>query len=242
VTKLCLLIYDGLLRANTRASIIMTSVKPIVLYGHATGPNPWKISIVLEELSMPFELKIVPKNELKQPAYEAINPNGRVPAIQDPNTGITLWESGAIIEYLMETYDKDHKLSFPPGTDDYWRAKQWLYFQVSGQGPYFGQAVWFKMFHPEKVVSAQERYVNEIRRVTDVLNRALDGKEWLVGSKSSFADLSFVMWYNSTVPRITGDAFDMEKEFPNVHSWLQRMRARPSVMKVAKDKAAAAPK
>lgn len=221
---------------------MMLSVEPIILYGHATGPNPWKISMALEELSVPFDLKIVPKNELKQPAYEAINPNGRVPAIRDPNTGTTLWESGAIIEYLMEKYDTDHRLSFPHGTDDYWHAKQWLYFQVSGQGPYFGQAAWFAMFHPERVPSAEERYQKEIRRVTGVLNRALDGREWLVGGKYSFADFSFLTWYNSVVPRITGDTLDMEKEFPNVNSWLERMRTRPAIAKVMKDKASAAPK
>ena len=218
----------------------MGSLKPIVLYGHATGPNPWKVAMLLEELAVPYEMKIVPKAKLKQPAYEAINPNGRAPAIQDPNTGITLWESGAIIEYLTSTYDKDNTLGFQQGTDEYWIAKQWLYFQVSGQGPYFGQAAWFKMFHPENVPSAVDRYVNEIKRVTGVLNRALEGQAWLVGGKFSFADLSFVMWYNSAVPRITGDAIDLGREFPNVNAWLERMRLRPAVKKVVQDKAAAA--
>lgn len=75
---------------------------------------------------------------MKKEPYESINPNGRVRAIEDPNTGITLWESGAIIEYLVEIYDKQHNISFAPGSKEYYEAKQWLYYQVSGQGPYFG--------------------------------------------------------------------------------------------------------
>jgi glutathione S-transferase len=76
--------------------------------------------------------------DLKKPPFEKINVNGRVPAIEDPNTGITLWESGAIIEYLVDTYDKKLSLSFDTSPEKY-LVKQWLYFQMSGQGPYFGQ-------------------------------------------------------------------------------------------------------
>lgn len=95
---------------------VMDSIKPITLYGHATGPNPWKVAIIFEELDIQYEMRIIPLNELKQPAYERICINGRTPAIEDPNTGITLWESGAIIEYLVETYDKGRKLGFEVGT------------------------------------------------------------------------------------------------------------------------------
>jgi glutathione S-transferase len=218
----------------------MTSLKPITLYGHATGPNPWKVAMIFEELDLPYEMKIVPKPELKQPAYERICINGRAPAIEDPNTGITLWESGAIIEYLVNTYDKHRKLSFEAGSADYWHAKQWLYFQVSGQGPYFGQAVWFTVFHAEKIQSAQDRYVKEIHRVSGVLNRALEGKDWLVGNKYSFADVSFLTWYEAVIARVIGDTFDIAAEFPNLKSWLDRMRARPAVASVLKAKSAAA--
>ena len=71
--------------------------------------------------------------ELKKPPFEALNPNGRVPAIEDPNTGMTLWESGAIIEYLLETYDKDNKLSYTKAPEKF-EQKCWLHFQMSGQG------------------------------------------------------------------------------------------------------------
>lgn len=214
----------------------MSSLKPIILYSHATGPNPWKVAMILNELNIPYESKFLQFPDMKKPAYESVYINGRVPAIEDPNTGITLGESGAILEYLVETYDKQNTISFQPGTPDYYAAKQWLHFQMSGQGTYFGQAVWFTRFHPEKLESARVRYVNEVRRVSDVLNRALQGKEYLVGGKFSFADAAFVPWYG-IVPAVTGDAFDLEKDFPNLNAWLNRVKARPAIAKALKDKA-----
>ena len=87
-------------------------MKPITLYGHRAGPNPEKVVMVLEELRIPYEIKLLEFPEMKQPAYEKLYPNGRVPAIEDPNTGFTLWESGAIIEYLVDTYDQKREISF----------------------------------------------------------------------------------------------------------------------------------
>ncbi|KAF3763436.1 glutathione S-transferase [Cryphonectria parasitica EP155] len=213
----------------------MTSqLKPIKLWGHA-GPNPIKVAIVLEELGIPYETENIPFSEVKKLPYVAINPNGRVPAIEDPNSGLTLWESGAIIEYLIEKYDTDNKLSFPRGSKEDYLARQWLYFQVSGQGPYYGQAVWFNKFHQEKLPSAVERYVNEIGRVTHVLEgylaaqKAKGGSDgpWLVGNKLSFADLAFIPWQNYT---LTGfiEGFDATK-YPVVKEWLEKMLALPSV-------------
>lgn len=214
----------------------MSSLKPITLYTHATGPNPWKVVMLFNELNLPYESKFLQFPDMKKQPYESVNINGRVPAIEDPNTGITLWESGAILEYLVETYDKQNNISFQQGTPEYYATKQWLHFQMSGQGPYFGQATWFTRFHPEKLESARVRYVNEVRRVSDVLNRALQGKEYLVGGKYSFADAAFVPWYG-IVPAITGDAFDLEKDFPNLNAWLNRVKARPAIAKALKEKA-----
>ncbi len=92
-----------------------------------------KVAIILEELNVPYETKLMDFSELKQDPFESINPNGRVPAIEDPNTGMKLWESGAIIEYLLETYDKEGKLSYAKGPEK-WDTKAWLHFQTSGQG------------------------------------------------------------------------------------------------------------
>ncbi|KAF9895020.1 glutathione S- transferase, nitrogen catabolite repression regulator [Aspergillus nanangensis] len=211
------------------------SLKPITLYSHATGPNPWKVVMVFEELGIPYEAKYVPFAEIKDEPFVSVNPNGRVPAIIDPNTGITLWESGAILEYLVETYDKDNKISFKSGSPEYFQAKQWLHFQMSGQGPYFGQAVWFSVYHPEKIESAKERYINEIKRVSGVLNGVLAQSEYLVGNKFSYVDAAFLPWYG-IVPRITGDAIDLEKDFPHVNAWLNRIQERPATAKTQKDR------
>lgn len=100
-------------------------------------------------------------------------------------------ESNAILQYIVDKYDKQHKLSVADGDEKYAQL-QWLYFQASGQGPYFGQVGWFAFYHPEKVSSAIERYRNEIKRVLSVLESVLSKQEWLVGGKATIADISFV--------------------------------------------------
>jgi glutathione S-transferase len=110
------------------------NIKPLVLYGHrGPGPNPQKVAIILEELALPWTIvEINDMGKIKQEPYISLNPNGRLPSLEDPNTGIKLFESGAIVEYLIDAYDKDHKLhSADPQTA--WLEKSWLYFQVSGQ-------------------------------------------------------------------------------------------------------------
>jgi glutathione S-transferase len=213
------------------------SLKPITLWGHDSGPNAWKVAMILEELNVPYTHKIIEFPDMKKEPYESINPNGRVPAIEDPNTGITLWESGAIIEYLVETYDKQHNISFAPGSKEYYEVKQWLYYQVSGQGPYFGQAVWFTLYHSEKLPSAVDRYVNEIRRVSGVLDRALQDKEFLIGGKFSYADAAFVTWY--AIVFLFADKFNLETDFPLLNAWLERIKARPAIAKILQDRDAA---
>ncbi|KAJ5111477.1 glutathione S-transferase [Penicillium argentinense] len=216
-------------------------MQPITLYFHGSSPNPWKVAMILEELNLPYIKKDVSFTEIKKEPYVLINPNGRLPAIQDPNTDLTLWESGAIIEYLVETYDTNHKISFERGSEAYFHVKQFLHFQVSGQGPYFGQALWFLYQHPEKVVSAQERYINQVKRVTEVLDSVLEGKEYLVSERFSYVDAAFVPWYEP-VPSVSGNAIDLEELFPNVRSWLERVRRRPAIAKILgeRDKALAA--
>ncbi|KAG0649291.1 Glutathione S-transferase [Hyphodiscus hymeniophilus] len=214
--------------------------KPIVLYSHATGPNPWKVAIVLEELKIPYTSKFIDFADLKKPPFEKVNINGRVPAIEDPNTGITLSESGAIIEYLQETYDKNNTLNYTSSPEKY-LVKQWLHFQMSGQGPYFGQAVWFTKFHSEMIKSAQDRYLNEIKRVLSVLDRHLEGKQYLVGDKATIADLAFVTW-DTMIGRIFGERgneINIEKDYPNYYAWDQRITARPAVKKIIADRQAA---
>lgn len=159
-----------------------------------------------------------------------------MPAIIDPNTNITLWESGAIIEYLSDTYDKEHKLT-PTTVPEKYQVKQFLHLQTSGQGPYFGNAVWFTVFHSEQLPSAQLRFKNEIRRVTKVLDGCLEGKEYLVGDKCSYADLAFVPWY-LVIPMLEEGALSKELEAanPNFAKWLHRLKARPAVAKIIQDR------
>ncbi|KAL4865352.1 hypothetical protein BDV12DRAFT_150015 [Aspergillus spectabilis] len=208
------------------------ALKSITLYGHGPSPNPWKVALILEELGLSYDWKEVHRNEIKAEPFISVNPNGRLPAIEDPNTNITLWESGAILEYLVETYDKEHKISFKQGSKDYFAAKQWLHFQMSGQGPYFGQLVWFVRFHGETIPSAIDRYTNEIRRVSGVLNGVLKDREYLVGGKFSYVDAAFLPWFN-TIHLFT-DEIKFETEFPQLHAWLESIRARPEIAKILK--------
>jgi glutathione S-transferase len=163
----------------------------------------------------------------------------RVPAIQDPNTDITLWESGAIIEYLIDTYDKSKQLTYDTVPEKF-QLKQWLHFQASGQGPYFGQAIWFEKYHPEKIASAQRRYRDQVLRVYDVLNRALEGRDYLVGDKCTYADISFVPW-NSHIHILKGDLeiSELEKKYPNYVRWHNTCIARKAVEEVLEEYARA---
>ncbi|TGO16552.1 hypothetical protein BTUL_0026g00040 [Botrytis tulipae] len=158
----------------------------ITLYSHPFGPNPWKVALILEELNIPYTTKFVDFSE----------------------------ESGAIIEYLIEKYDVKNRLShntFP----EICQAKQWLNFQASGQGPYYGQASYFSRIHPEKIQSAIDRYANEIRRVTGVLESVLKTRDWLVGDKCTCADLCFIAWQR-WAPRYGGE--DIYKDYPHVEA------------------------
>lgn len=215
-----------------------SSLQPITIYGKL-GPNPPKIRMICEELDIPYTLIDTQFPDLKSPDFLAVNPNGRIPAIHDPNTSLTLWESGAIIEYLVEKYDTQHKLSFPVGSNEAQLARQWLFFQVSGQGPYYGQAIWFTKYHSEQIASARERYYREIERVTGVLDKHLKGQEkgedgpWLVGGKFSYADLSFVPWQQYIVA-ILGEHFDLSK-YEEVRGWMDRLKAREAIKKVVEE-------
>ncbi|KAI9663103.1 MAG: glutathione S- transferase, nitrogen catabolite repression regulator [Bathelium mastoideum] len=213
------------------------SLKPITLYSHASGPNPWRVAIILEELGLPYENKFLEFGDMKKEPYTLVNPNGRVPAIEDPNTGFKLFESGAIVEYLVEKYDKNNKLTYTSEPEKY-LTKSWAFFQISGQGPYFGQKAWFTHFHPEKIASAIDRYANEIKRVTSVIDSHLSksGKQWLVGDQITYADLAFVPWQQA-VPFLLGEeAGKLEEDYPHYAAWNKRLNERESVKKVTADK------
>jgi len=201
--------------------------QPLRVWMAPPGPNPWKVVIILEELNVPYEIVSFSFGDVKKKPFIDLNPNGRVPAIEDPNTNLVLWESGAIVQYLIEQYDTERKLTYD--TVEKHKLNQWLMFQMSGQGPYFGQAGWFITLHAEKLPSAIERYTNEIYRILSVLESALQGKQWLVGDKCTFADLSFVTW-NDRIDAVLLLPSDKDKfeGYPNVKAWHERMISRPS--------------
>ena len=146
---------------------------------------------------------------------------------------------------MIDKYDTEHKLSYPAGTNEYYLMKQWLHFQMSGQGPYYGQAWyipplpnllalptiprWFRFYHEPKIPSAIDRYINEIRRVSGVLDGVLAGHKYLVGDKCTYADLAFITWQTSINKIIE---YDPAKDFPNVQAWLDRMSERPAIKAV----------
>ncbi|KAI1442634.1 glutathione S-transferase [Annulohypoxylon stygium] len=214
------------------------NLKPIKLYWRNHVPNPSKVLIILEELNLPYETSWVELDGLKQKPYTDVNPNGRVPAIVDPNNDITLWESGAIIQYLIDTYDKDNKISYSIFPEKY-LTQQWSFFQASGQGPYFGQAAWFNLFregaYGESPESAKVRYGNEVKRVAGVLDGVLAKSTWLVGDKCTYADLTFTMW-NAQVAFFmggrTGEYAWNPDAFPHFTRWQNACLGRDSVRKV----------
>jgi glutathione S-transferase len=229
-----------------QALTMASTLKPIKLYGGppAPHPNPLKVALILTLLELPWETVPVEMSEVKGAEYEAVNPNGRVPSIHDPNTDLTIWESGAIIEYLIDRYDaqEPRKLSFTPRSAEAELARSFLHLQISGQGPYYGQAIWFKVYHAEKVPTAVERYVNEAKRVTGVLDKwlakqkeahqkSLGDGPWLVGNKLSYADVAFVAWQRILNSHLAEDGFKAE-EFPHAKEWLERLIAREPIKAV----------
>ncbi|RAH65218.1 glutathione S-transferase family protein [Aspergillus aculeatinus CBS 121060] len=205
------------------------AIQPLTVWLTPSGPNPWKVVLILEELGVPYEIESFKFDHVKDKPYIDICPNGRVPAIVDPNTNLTLWESGAIIQYLEETYDTEKELTYESLNERH-LLNQYLHFQMSGQGPYYGQSGWFNVLHPERLPSVIERYNGQVRRVLSVLETLLGGgKTWLVGDKCTFADLSFMPW-NTRLDFVlmTKPGEDPLAPYPNVQAWHRRMVERPA--------------
>ncbi|KZO98631.1 thioredoxin-like protein, partial [Calocera viscosa TUFC12733] len=221
----------------------MSDGKHITLYSHPGGPNGWRVAIALELLGLTYETVWLDfgKGEHKGPEYTKLNPNGRIPAIVDHKNGdFTLWESDAILLYLVDKYDPEHKISASTEADKY-KQNQWLFFQASGQGPYFGQAAWFAHFHPEKIPSAIERYTNEIKRVFGVLDGVLKEREWcrLVGDKMTIADIAFIPWNEGGKGMLSREeGFDLQKQYPALAKWHSALVTNPTIKKVLDAKAA----
>ncbi|KAI1743782.1 glutathione S-transferase [Xylaria scruposa] len=216
----------------------MSKLQPLVVYSSGPAPNPWKVAFVLEELGLPWKFEPIQMPDLKKEPYTNLNPNGRVPTLVDPNKDqMTVWESGAIVDYLIEEYDKDAKLHYTTPKEKS-NARSWQYFQVSGQGPYFGQLGWFTNHHSEKLPSAIERYTNEVKRVIGVIDGHLakTGTDYLVGDKVSYADLMFIPYFKSVGKGpLTLMAKDVDtSQWVHYTAWMKRLHERPAVAKIAK--------
>ncbi|KAI0343560.1 glutathione transferase Ure2p5 [Trametopsis cervina] len=212
----------------------MSHGKQFTLYTHARGPNGWKVAMVLEELGLTFEEIFLDfaKGEHKDPSHTKYNPNGRIPTLIDhKNNDFVLWESCAILLYLVEKYDTEHKISVED-FGDRMVQQQWLFYQASGQGPYFGQVGWFKLFSPPpRNTEVIERYQKEILRVFGVLDGVLSKQEWLAGNKCTIADISYVMWNLTAIKMLVNDynEFNLEKDFPALAKWHNKVVSRPAV-------------
>jgi GST-like protein len=192
-------------------------------------PNGQKVHIALEELQLPYTITPVNIGEGDQfkPEFLAINPNHRIPAIVDsegPNgKHLPLFESGAILIYLGE---KTGAL-IPADPAARYTCLQWLMFQMGGIGPMFGQANHFINAAPEKIPYAIERYSNEVRRLTRVLEKRLSAAPYLAGDEYSIADIATFPWVRSAVKagRLPLD------ETPGVQRWFDAIDARPAVQR-----------
>jgi glutathione S-transferase/GST-like protein len=195
----------------------------IDLYTAAT-PNGWKASITLEELGLPYKVHLIDlaSGEQKQPAFTAINPNGRIPAIVDREAGdFAVFESGAIMTYLAE---KTGRL-MPADIKGRSVVMQWLMFQMGGVGPMMGQANVFTRYFPEHLPSVIERYRREGRRLFEVLDRHLADNEYLAGDYS-IADIANWSWVHTYEwPGIDISGVD------NLKRWMDQIAARPAVQK-----------
>ncbi|EJT97675.1 glutathione S-transferase C-terminal-like protein [Dacryopinax primogenitus] len=209
----------------------MSHGEQFTLYTHVGGPNGWKVAYLLAELRLTYESVFFDfaKKDQKSPEFLKLNPNGRIPAIIDHgNNDFVLWESNAILLYIVEKYDKEHKFSAVTDADKAYQ-NQWLFFQASGQGPYFGQFFWFQFYHQEKVPSAVERYKGETERVLGVLESVLSKQEWLVAGKMTISDISFISWNNGAFKAILGDDYPIAEKYPAVYKWHNAMTERPAI-------------
>jgi GST-like protein len=191
------------------------------------SPNPNKVALYLEEAGIPYEAVPVDSRRGQQfdPAYLAINPNGKVPAIVDGD--VVVFDSNAILLYLAEKTGK-----FMP-SDKSPRARgemlSWLMFIATGVGPFSGQAVHFRHFAPEKIPYATNRYAFEVDRHYTILDQRLQGRRYLLGEEYTFLDMDLWGW-SRMIPFILGD--DAFARFPNVKRHHDEIAARPAAARV----------
>ena len=203
-------------------------------YGLPT-PNGVKVSIMLEEIGLPYEVHLVDfaKNDQKTAEFLSLNPNGKIPAILDPEgpggAPLALFESGAILLYLAEKTGK----FIPSDAAGQWQAVQWVMFQMGGLGPMFGQLGFFNKFAGKEWEDKRplQRYVEEAKRLLGVMDAALEGRDWFLGDFYSVADISMLGWVRNLIGFYeAGDLVGFDT-YRNVSAWLERGLARPAVQR-----------
>ena len=203
------------------------------LYAFPT-PNGVKVSIMLEETGLAYEPHLIDisKNESKDPAFVSLNPNGRIPAIIDPQgpdgEPIAVWESGAILVYLAEKTGRF--LSIAPAQR--YETLAWVFFQMSGIGPMFGQLGVYlrgpgKDFEDKR---PRQRFADETKRLMGVLDRRLEGRDWIVDDYS-IADIATLGWVNALTSMYDARELVELDAYSNVQAWLERGLARPAVQR-----------
>ncbi len=187
-----------------------------------TTPNGRKVSILLEELGVGYAAHGVDIGEGEQfdPAFLAIAPNNKIPAIVERETGVELMESGAIMLYLAEKHGR-----FLEVGEGRLSVIEWLMWQMGGIGPFLGQVHHFLHFNPGKAPYAEERFGKEAKRLYGVLDRRLEGREFVAG-EYSIADMAIWPW----ISRFEWQQIDLG-EFPNVRDWYVRIAGRPAVQR-----------
>jgi GSH-dependent disulfide-bond oxidoreductase len=201
-------------------------MQPIDLYYWPT-PNGWKISIALEEMGLPYEVHLVDitKGEQFAPDFLKVSPNNKMPAIVDHDTvggePISVFESGAILQYLGRKTGK----FYPVNERKRVEVDQWLFWQMGGFGPMLGQTHHFRIYAPEKIEYAINRYTNEAKRLYGVLDKRLKDREFVAG-EYSIADMAIAPW-----AKLWERQGQVLTEMPNVKRWLDTVLARPAVQR-----------
>ena len=188
-----------------------------------TTPNGRKVSILLEELGVDYNVHAIniTKDEQFAPEFLAIAPNNRIPAIVDHDTNTAMMESGAIMQYLAEKTGK----FLSQDAAERWKTLEWLNWQMGGLGPMAGQTHHFVKFNAGKSQYAEERYQNETRRLYGVLDKQLDGRDYIAGDYS-IADMACWPW----ISRFEWQGIDIN-EFKNITRWYKAIAERPAVQK-----------
>jgi GST-like protein len=198
-------------------------------------PNGVKVSIFLEETGLPYEPHLVrfDASDQASPEFHSLNPNNKIPAIIDPDgpggRPLPLFESGAILFYLAE---KTGRL-LPRDPARRYEALQWLMFQMGGIGPMFGQVGFFHKFAGSKFEDKRplQRYVDESRRLLDVLERHLEGRAWMLGDEYTIADIATFPWINNLIGFYGAGDLVRISELANVRRVLEAFLARPAVQR-----------